>query len=176
MSARWIVALTGVVLVVHLLVALLVWPDLPTRVPVHLDLQGEPTRWASTSLLVWLLPWVSSLATVAVILGTVILSRRRPSLWNVPNKQSFLALPAHLRAIVEERLHRLVAWIALLCAVCFIGVHLATFRAAHGASTGVALWALTFLPILAILLVSLREGHGIGDQVRTLAARAASER
>ncbi len=176
MSSRTLSVATLVLLGVHLVVALLVWPSLPQQVPVHLDLQGRPTRWAEASLLVWLAPWLFSALTLLILVGSVLVARRRPSLWNVPNRPSFLALPAHLRALVEARLHRLICWIALLCALCFAGVHAGIYRAARVAEGGGAVHLAILLPVLAIIVLSFRESRAIARQIRTLAARAASER
>jgi uncharacterized membrane protein len=175
-TARLITIATVVVIGAHLAVAILLWPDLPRRVPVHLDLQGQPTRWTNTSLLSWLAPWMFATATALFLLGMVLRARRSPILWNVPNKESFLALPLHFRRVIEARLQRLLAAIALFCALCFAGVHFGLYRAAMGISPGPAFWALTFLPLLAIFGVAVRESRVIGEEIRTFAARASTER
>jgi uncharacterized membrane protein len=175
-SPRAITAFTVVLLSAHLVAALVVWPLLPEQVPVHLDLRGRPTRLADASLLVWLAPWLFSVLTLLFLVATVLVARRRPSLWNVPNRQSFLALPGHLRAMVEARIHTLICWIALLCALGFAGVHVGMYRAAQGQSGGAVFHLATLLPILTIIIISVRDSRAIARQIRMLAARAASER
>jgi hypothetical protein len=175
-SARAPVVATVLLLVLHFAAALYVWSDLPRRVPVHLDLQGEPTRWAATTLLSWMAPWFFAVGTVLVVLGAAVLGRASPSLWNIPNRASFFALPPYLRGPVEARIRRLLAWVAFFGALCFAGVHLGMFRTAHGEPVGPAFWALTFLPMVAILLVAARESRTIGAEIRRMAARAATER
>lgn len=74
MTLRW----TIVVLALHWLGSLLLWPSLPEEVPVRLGEAGEPVEWQALSPLSWFGLPLLSLAVVAALHLVVRWLTRRP--------------------------------------------------------------------------------------------------
>lgn len=138
---HWINALLAGAL---LLGSALVWPELPERVPGHFGLGGEVTRWDSPSALSWFgLPLVG-LALVAMLYGIARLLPSRPDLFNMPDKDRFLELPAAFRAPVVARMREMLHGLASLMLVMPGVIQWMRYRTAHGADSE---------PYMALVLV-----------------------
>ncbi len=112
------------------------WPDLPTRIPVHFDGAGTPDRWDGRSLLSWLgLPLVG-LAPAAGLDVLAVWTRRHPRspTLNLPNKQAVLDLPTERRAPVLQRVSDLLFATGAACLVAFALLQQGMWTAAHGGS------------------------------------------
>ena len=136
MSARSVHRLHLLLLVIYVATAALVWPSLPDRIPIHFDFAGDPTTWARTSVPFWFGLPVLALAMDLFIRGLGNLALRVPELWNIPDKERFLALPAKARAPVEESLRVMLAWAAVLVTPAFVGIHLGMYLTATGRTRG----------------------------------------
>lgn len=127
---HWINGLLTAVLIVG---SALVWPELPDRVPGHFGAGGEVTRWDNPSLLSWFGPAILGLALVGMIYGLARLLPGRPHLFNFPDKDRFLALPAAFRAPVIRRMLDLLYGLATMMLLLFALIQWVRFRTAHGA-------------------------------------------
>jgi uncharacterized membrane protein len=108
------------------------YPHLPERIPIHFDFAGNPDAWASTTLLSWfMLPlFATGLAGFLLVLGR--LSEYRPELWNIPEKQRFLALSAEARAPIVARLRTFMALVAVLTTALMGTMQVEVFLIATG--------------------------------------------
>ena len=145
--------LPWVVVGIHFLLAIAVYPTLPPRVPTHLDFSGVVTATSATSWWSWLLLPVVSAATtglLAVISGYL---PRNPSLFNFPDKARFLALPTEYQPPVVAAMRTTLDITAIGVAVIMGCVQGLLWRAAFG---GVPQSA-----HLVLLLLTLFLGPGI---------------
>lgn len=168
MEERSVYRLQLVLLALYFAAAAALWPGLPQRIPLRVDLVGRPTAWTPTSLLSWFgLPLLAGAMTLLVYaMGRH--SARSPGLWNIPEKDRFLALPPAERAPIDAYLRRVLAWCAILMTVSFIGAHVGLYEAAAGTGSGRSwLWSLLcFAPIGGILLLCVKSAHGAAEMVR----------
>lgn len=125
--------------------SLFAWPHLPARIPIHFGIQGRADRWVETSLLAWFgLP----LLALAVVLTNAALARwlpRRPDLFNHPDKQRFLALPAAYRAPVIRRMQNFLHGVSVQVVLLFGLIQVAVYRTARGAESS------TFMVVVLVL-------------------------
>lgn len=82
--------------------AVVVWPELPDRFPVHFNIRGEPDRFARKDLANWyMLPLIGAGMT-AFLLGLTFairpLARGEAKSLSVPRKKDFVRLPPEARA------------------------------------------------------------------------------
>ena len=178
MEARSVYKLQILLLILYFAAAAALWPTLPERVPIHFDFAGRATNWARTSVLSWFGLPLLAIAMTLFLYGMGRVSVRTPGLWNIPDKDRFLALPPAARAPIEAYLHRLFAWSAVLVTVTFIGIHVGMYETAVGRSVGQS-WQshlLTLAPTGVLLLLSLRITQQVGEQIRQASERQAGER
>lgn len=149
--------------------ALAVYPGMPDRIPVHIDLAGNPDRWSDKSLATWLL--IPIVATgIALLMGWLsVLARRRPDLVNYPGKERVLALPVERRGPVLAHLQAMVDWIAASTIATLALVQWALSAVATGGRAG-GLLAMTFVvgligPLAAIVVQSARINRAV-DAIR----------
>jgi hypothetical protein len=156
MNERSVYRLQLVLLAGYFAGAAALWPLLPDRVPLHLGFTGEATTWTPTSLLSWFGLPLFSVAMTAFLFGLGRLSVRAPELWNIPDKERFLALPPAERAPIEAYLRGFLAWCSVLVTLCFIGVHIGMYDAATGHVLGLKGWShvVSVGSIAAILLLA----------------------
>ena len=137
----------------------LAWPDLPARIPSHFGASGRADRWVDTSYLSWFGP---PLITTGAVLMNSLLARwlpGNPRLFNMPDKERFLALPPAYQAPVLRRLQEFLHLISAQVVVLFGLVQLAAHQVAHGGDgrtylMGVLLVSLAALPLLAVWFVT----------------------
>lgn len=128
--------LHGAVLVLFWTQALWLWPRLPARIPVHFGAGGTPDRWAGTTLLSWfLLPLVGT-GLSALLWGIGRWSVTVPRLWNIPQKERFLALSTEARAPIMNTLRGFMDGMAVAMLVLFDVIQWWTYRTAMGAAPG----------------------------------------
>jgi hypothetical protein len=155
-------------LAIYLAGALLLWPSLPARIPMHFDMNGHVTDWADTTIFTWFgLPFLA-VATTLLLYGSGRLAARTPSLWNLPEKKRFLALTPEERAPIEQSMYRLLAWTAVAVTFTFIGVHTEIYRTALGGTPG-RWWEsilLILLPVILLLVYAVRSTRSVGEQIR----------
>ena len=168
MEARSIYRLQLLVLALYFAAAATLWSELPQRVPIHFDFAGQPTAWARTSVLSWFgLPLLAA-ATTLFLYGIGQASIRTPDLWNVPEKERFLALSATERAPIVAYLRRVMAWASVLVTLTFISMHVGIYQTATGRSESLPGQSIVFIfpPIAVLLLVALSIARNAGRQIR----------
>ena len=157
MEARSIYRLQLLLLALYFAVAAALWNTLPERVPIHFDLAGHPTTWARTSVLSWFgLPLLAAAMTL-FLYGIGQASAHTPELWNIPEKERFLALSPAARAPIVAYLRRAMAWSAVLVTFTFISIHVGAYQTAIGRTHGLP-WQshlLNLAPLGILLLVVL---------------------
>lgn len=155
-------------LALYFAAAAALWSKLPQRVPIHFDFAGQPTTWARTSVLSWFgLPLLAAAITV-LLYGIARASTGTPELWNIPERERFLALPSAARAPIIAYLHRLTAWAALLVTFTFITIHVGVYQTATGRSAGLRWESLLLMlaPVGILLLLALSIARNAGEQIR----------
>lgn len=171
LEARFIYRLQLLLLAAYFAAAATLWSTLPQRVPVHFDFAGQPTAWARTSPWAWFgLPLLAAAITL-FLYGIARASTHAPELWNIREKERFLALSPAARAPIIAYLHRLMAWAAVLVTLTFIAIHVGIHETATGSSDGLPgyLVPLILAPMGILLLVAIAIARNAGDQVRRAA-------
>lgn len=112
--------------------SLLVWPELPERIPGHFGLDGEVTRWEAPSLARWLLVPVFALGVVVLNYGIAAWLPRRPEIFNHPDRDAFLALPPERRRPVVARMQAFLYGVSGPIIVLFGVVQWMRYRTAGG--------------------------------------------
>ena len=168
MHARSVYRLELALLALYFAATATMWPVLPERVPIHFDFAGEPTTWARTSVLSWFgLPLLAA-ATTLFIYGLGRASTHEPDIWNIPEKERFLALSPAARAPIVAYLHRALAWSALLTTIMFIGILIAVYQTATGRNAGLK-WQsnlLIWAPLGILIPVALTIARNAGRQIQ----------
>jgi uncharacterized membrane protein len=131
--------------------AVVAWPSLPERIPIHFDAGGRPDGWVPKSFGWWFA--MPALATgIGALLGIVlprwmVAMARANSRWlNVPRKQQFMALPADAR---ERAIRAPMPWLLVLAC----GVQALIGWIVHGsARVAAGEWA-TLPPVPSFVLI-----------------------
>lgn len=113
--------------------SVLVWPDLPGRIPAHFGAGGEVTWWEGPSLWRWLTVPLLGLGIVAMNYVLAALLPRWPGMFNHPDRDAFLALPPAGRAPVIARMRAFLYGISSLILVLTAVMQWMRYRTAHGA-------------------------------------------
>lgn len=117
--------------------SLLVWPELPERIPGHFSAGGEVTRWEPPSLARWMLLPLLALAIAAMNYGVAALLPRYPGMFNHPDKNAFLALAPARRAPVIARMRTMVYGMSALVTALLGVLQWVRYRTASGADPDV---------------------------------------
>jgi len=95
---NWLLAALNLLLLIGLWsYGLLAYGQLPDRIPVHFDLQGNALAWGPKSSLLQVLLIFSGLVAFIVALSALILRDARLTGLNVPHKDRLLRLPPSAR-------------------------------------------------------------------------------
>ncbi|MCU0617340.1 MAG: DUF1648 domain-containing protein [Gemmatimonadaceae bacterium] len=148
-----------------------VFGELPARIPQHFDASGTVTRDVGTSAASWFaLPAVAA-ATWALVVWVGTRMPSNPELFNFPQKERFLALPASHRGPVFREMQRMLDATALLVVLIMGAVQLMVWQTAVSGSAG-SLAQAPFVGIAAILAVSgvsmVRLARAVADAERRL--------
>jgi len=111
------------------------WTELPARIPVHFDIDGEADRWADKGPLVALLLIGLPLAMTALLYASTLaigLARRYPWMLNIPYKKAILALSPETQQPLWALLREMVAAIALGGNALFVVLSLGVVQTATG--------------------------------------------
>jgi uncharacterized membrane protein len=111
--------------------SVLVYPDLPDRIPLHFGADGTPDRWGDRTILSWLmLPLIGAL-TAVVMYATAHYIPRRPQSFNMPDKKKLLALPRPEQEWVMRGAADMLHVTALTMLVMFAGMQYGAWESAH---------------------------------------------
>lgn len=172
MRAKTAYRLNAALILLWVLVDVVVWPDLPDRIPIHFGLGGEADWWVRTSVPAWFgLPMIA--AGLALFLrGIAWLAARAPETWNVPEKERFLALSPEARRPIVGVLETYLAWVAVVVTLVFAAVQLGVYLTAVGRTTGIPIYLELFMlaAITAILGGALLLGRRLRHRIREAAA------
>ncbi len=126
-----------------------VYGDLPSRIPMHLGLRGEPGNFQPRSVWSWFL--LPAIALLVQIMLTVIAEMipRRPHLFNFPEKKRFLALPKERQAPVVREMVLMLDATAIGVQGLMLLVTLQLWEAANGIRSTFGFLA---VPVSALLL------------------------
>ena len=144
-------------LAMHIAFAVLAFGALPEQVPMHIGLGGEPGNFARRSAWSWSLLPALALLLQLLLSALVPLIRRRPQLFNFPEKARFLALPEADRAPVIAEMVRVLDVCALGVQALLVLVLGQLFEAAQGersvfGALAVPLFAVLLTPTLLVLV------------------------
>jgi molybdate transport system substrate-binding protein len=152
--------------------SIVMYPDLPPRVPLHFNFAGEPDRWGQRSPTMWFLIPVVATAVAALMFALGRWSTRRPDLMNFPGKEDLIALPPEHRGPAIRQLVAMTDWIGLCVVVCLLIVQYAIYAAALGRdSAGLIPFSVLIGcigPLAAILIQSARIGRAVSEARATL--------
>jgi uncharacterized membrane protein len=163
------VRLNSVLFAGYLMLALLLWLDMPERYPVHMDISGNPNRWAEGPGM-----WILLVAITAISFGKTHLFQRflfndpDSGLINVPHKARFRKLPTARKVPVVRRANRMLGLVNTGMLLIFIAVLFAIYHTAHNPgswATVVANRSLQGLLVL-VLVVPLAEAVALSRMVR----------
>lgn len=155
--------------------SVMVYPRLPERFPIHFDLSGQPDGWQDRSLVSWLmLPAIAAGMAGLLELATRF-SEDNPQLWNVPDKQRFLALTPAERAPVVERLKNFMAMVGMASTALLGVIQVSIYHAAVTPEPRMPPYALGAVGVhVAVLVIAgLRMNSRISAYIREVYRRRA---
>ncbi|MEN9507836.1 MAG: hypothetical protein RLZZ621_399 [Gemmatimonadota bacterium] len=129
-----------------LVAALSVYPDLPARIPQHIDGNGRADRFVDKHLGFWLLPLLIGLGTMIALEAIRARLPRNPALFNFPGKEQLLRLPVDLQREPVQRMQWFMDLTNLLLVGVFAGVQWMLWRGAYGERSGTMSIAILVLP------------------------------
>ena len=134
-----------------IILATLAYGDLPERIPTHFDASGTPDGFMDRSVASWfLLPLVGTISALMIVFSTAYTSRN-PHLWNVPNKQKFMALSDDDRRPLVEMMHVFLTTVSLSTIVFLSVLHYDMWRVARGSTPGLSPLSISALVLLFLV-------------------------
>lgn len=116
-------------------VALGYWSDLPSKIPMHFGLNGQPDQFAEKSITSWF--WLPTLASVfACGFGLLLpkwvrsMAASNSALLNVPDQRRFRALPTDARLRVIDAMMEPMLWMAVVLQWLFAWIVYSTAKVA----------------------------------------------
>ncbi|HXE56812.1 MAG TPA: DUF1648 domain-containing protein [Gemmatimonadales bacterium] len=110
-----------------------VWPSLPARLPIHVDLDGTVDRWAERSIVAWFALPVLAAGVSLLLMGVRRLARRRPMIANLPDRDRLLRLPPAAQQAVLAEVGRLLDLVAVQTSLVFVLLQAGLHRVATAA-------------------------------------------
>lgn len=163
-AARWSRRVLAVCVALIVLAEVTLWvrailwfPKLPERFPVHFNAAGTPDRWSERGATWFMLPALSLgiLAFFTLIAWSLRpLTQSAPGLVNVPRKDLFVRLSPAGRAVVLAPTHAFLAWIMSLVVWLFVWILEGSARVAVGQDATLSSWPVfVFLGLVVTTLV-----------------------
>ncbi len=150
---RPIAVLHGFVLLLFWTQALWLWARLPARIPVHFGGDGLPDRWLHATPLAWLALPLTGTALSGLVWGIGRWAATVPRLWNVPEKERFLALSPQARAPIVGTVRGFLDGVGILTIVFFDLIQWWTYRTAVGAVAGLPRLFSLFIGLVVVAAV-----------------------
>jgi uncharacterized membrane protein len=161
--------LNSVLFTAYLILAVLLWLDMPERYPVHMDLSGSPNRWAEGPGMWVLLVAITTISFIKSHLFQRYLFDDPDSfLINVPHKARFKELPTERKVPVIRRANRMLGLVNTGMLLIFICILLVIHHTAHNPeswATAIANRSLQGLVVL-VLAVLLFETLAMSRMIR----------
>jgi uncharacterized membrane protein len=128
----WLYVLANVLVVVALLgYAAYTADQLPERYPAHFNAAGQPDRWAEAGSGEWYaVPGIGAGIALLMVILALGMTRIPLRLWNLPNKEKFLALSPRKQAPVIRAVVTLILVMSLMTGALFFGIQRAMFASA----------------------------------------------
>ncbi|MFW6078986.1 MAG: DUF1648 domain-containing protein [Gemmatimonadota bacterium] len=156
---------------------IVVWPELPDRLPVHFSPDGTPDRWEDRGFGSWFTIPLVAVGLNLLVYGAAALGSRNVRLLNIPDKERLLRLPPDGQRAVPARVREGLQALALSVTIVFCLVQIANYRAAYGLDAtaefiGIITLSAIGSPLLAIALL-YRVQREIDRQSTAVAEREA---
>lgn len=158
-----------VLFVLQFISAVLAYEALPAQVPLHIGFDGTPGNFVPRSPWAWFGLTFIALAVLILLEVLARVIRRRPHLFNFPEKARFLALPESFREPVIEEMVGVLDAASFVTQGVFLLVLLQLWLAAIGERSTIGIVALPVFTIVLVPALLLR-------MARVSAAVAAAER
>lgn len=131
--------------------------DLPADLPQSINLGGDVTATMPSSLGRWLLIPLVATGSLGFILGLTLALPKYPQLFNFPEKERFLRLPARYRGPVLRAMQTTLDATATTMMLMLGTTYFAFWRVARGHDLGashlaIVLGAVAFAPVVLILV------------------------
>ena len=117
----------------------LLYPKLPARFPRHFNGAGNADGWAGKSLTAWFALPVIAVLTIAFMGWVTRLASSNPNLWNVPEKQKFLALTPEQRRPIVQLMSSFITGVNCAIIILFISMQYAMYQVATGRESALPL-------------------------------------
>jgi uncharacterized membrane protein len=131
------------------------WKDLPDKIPIHFNFSGTPDGWAGKENLIIIFAVVLGLNALLYffMISTSWLSNH-PSIWNIPNKKRFLALPKEKQQLYWELTKEFMAGMASAINILWTTLMWGTIQVCLKKMNKLPEWAI-FPGLVVILIVIL---------------------
>ena len=127
---RNIIYLLNMLIVIGLFVfSFIVYPDLPSKIPAHINFEGKADSFANKTLLFWMLIPILSLVFLVVIQWISHFMDKKPQWINLPNKQKYLELSDNMRTNVNQYLKAFIFILMFMMNVILFEVQLMLYQA-----------------------------------------------
>lgn len=152
------------------------YPRLPSRIPMHFDLAGQPDRWEARSVTSWFLLPAIACGMALMLYAMSALGTRTPHLWNLPEKRRFLALHPRDQAPVIARMQRFIGLVGVMITALFGAIQAGIYHASLGDGGALPVWitASIVATVLGIGIAAARLNGEVGRMVREADARTAA--
>lgn len=148
--------LNSVLFTGFLILAVLLWMGMPERYPVHMDLSGDPNRWAEGPGM-WIL--LVAIATISFVKSHLfqryLFSDPDSFLINVPHKARFQELPTERKVPVIRRANRMLGLVNTGMLLIFICILFLIYHTAHNPESRAAAIANRSLQGLIVLILGV---------------------
>jgi uncharacterized membrane protein len=153
---RWIDALNTLLATAVVAHAAWAWPQLPSEIPAHFGLDGQPDRWTTTTASSWF--WMPSVAIALAVLLWVLRewAVRRPGSLNLPGGKKLEDYDAPTRSGIVEHIKLMLAIVSTELLVIFGLIQFGSFRTAmggRGENSILAVLAIAMLSSPVLLIV-----------------------
>ena len=128
---RNIIYLLNMLIVIGLFVfSFIVYPDLPSKIPSHINFEGKADSFVNKTMLFWMLIPILSLVFLVIIQWISKLMDKKPQWINLPNKQKYLELSVNMRTNVNHYLKAFIFILMFMMNIILFEVQLMLYQAA----------------------------------------------
>ncbi|MCD4658393.1 MAG: DUF1648 domain-containing protein [Planctomycetes bacterium] len=129
--SRNVIQLLNLLIIIGLFVfSFIVYPDLPDKIPSHINYEGKADSFADKTHVIWLLIPILSLIIFVLICLISHLMDKKPGWINMPHKQKYLELSENMRNNVNQYLKTFMLILCFMMTVILFEVQLMLYQAA----------------------------------------------